>query len=102
MGQRTDLQTELETILGSKNVYFQPPESIKINYPAIVYARSSGDTRFADNQSYTFFQSYDVTAIDRNPDSNLGKDILKHFPMARFDRSYTSGNLNHDIIHLYY
>ena len=35
--RRNDLQKLLVEVLGSKNVYFQPPESVKMKYPAIVY-----------------------------------------------------------------
>lgn len=38
MASRLNLQTFLEEILESRNVYFQPPESVKMKYPAIVYA----------------------------------------------------------------
>jgi len=33
MGTRLELQNLLENILGSRNVYFQPPENLKLNYP---------------------------------------------------------------------
>ena len=56
MDSRPNLQTKLEQILGSRNVYFQPPESIKLNYPAIVYKRSNIQNTFADNEVYK--QSY--------------------------------------------
>lgn len=102
MGQRAKLQAELQEVLGSANVYFQPPESVKMKYPAIVYEKTTGDSRFADDHSYTFYQAYSVTSIDANPDSETPKKILEHFPMSRYDRSFTSGNLNHEVINLYY
>ena len=49
MASRLDLQTFLEELLESKNVYFQPPESVKMNYPAIVYALDDIDNVQADN-----------------------------------------------------
>lgn len=52
MGSRLELQSELEKILGSRNVYFQPPASVKIKYPAIVYSRKSIDNNFANNTVY--------------------------------------------------
>ena len=36
---RLELQSVLEQTLGSRNVYFQPPASVKMKYPAIVYER---------------------------------------------------------------
>ena len=37
MAPRLDLQKLLVELLGSDNVYFQPPPSVQMNYPAIVY-----------------------------------------------------------------
>ena len=52
MSNRLDLQAIFEKILGSRNVYFQPPESVKLNYPAIVYAIKDIETTFDDNKAY--------------------------------------------------
>ena len=49
MASRLDLQTFLEELLKSKNVYFQPPESVKMKYPAIVYALDDIENVHADN-----------------------------------------------------
>ena len=40
MKTRYELHEFLCEILGSRNVYFQPPESVKMKYPAIVYERT--------------------------------------------------------------
>lgn len=40
MNRRYELQAVLEGILGSGNVYFQPPENLKMRYDCIVYERS--------------------------------------------------------------
>ena len=52
MGTRMDLQVLLETLLGSTNVYYQPPETLKMNYPAIIYSKSRIDTKKADDSTY--------------------------------------------------
>lgn len=102
MGQRIDLQYELEGILGSSNVYFQPPEGVKIRYDAIVYKRSTSDVKRADNRAYLLTRAYEVTAITVDPDSDLIDRIVKHFPMARPGRHYVADNLNHDTCTIYY
>lgn len=93
---RLDLQLLLEGILGSRNVYYQPPESVKMKYPAIVYERNSIDNEFADNMVYTQNTQYSVTVIDKNPDSKIVKKISL-LPMCRHDRHFVADNLNHDI-----
>lgn len=101
MESRLKLQTELETILGSRNVYFQPPESIRMIYPAIVYSRARIDNRHANDFVYKQDDAYEVIVIDRNPDSEIVRKISK-LPKCRFDRHYKADNLNHDVFTLYY
>ncbi len=101
MGSRLKLQSELEKILGSRNVYFQPPSSLKIKYPAIVYSRNSIDNNFANNSVYKQDMSYMLTVIYTDPDSEIPINISK-MKKCRFDRHYTADNLNHDVFTLYY
>lgn len=99
MGSRLGLQDLLETLVD--NVYFQPPESLKLSYPCIVYSRSDMDTKFADDIPYAHSKQYQLIVIDKDPDSNIpGKVAL--LPMCTFDRHYTANNLNHDIFDIYY
>lgn len=101
MGQRLDLHQILIDILGSSNVYFQPPQNLQMNYPCIVYRRDDANTQFADNNPYSHRKQYQVTVIDQNPDS-LIPDKVAALPMCVFDRFYTSDNLNHDVYNLFF
>ena len=101
MGSRTALQTVLEGILGSENVYFQPPASVSMNYPAIVYNRDYSDVKFSGNKPYSLTKRYSVTVIDKNPDS-LVPDKVAALPMCLFTRHYKADNLNHDVFNLYF
>lgn len=83
------------------NVYFQPPESVKLLYPCIIYNRSSGDTQFADNNPYVFQKRYQVMVIDPDPDSEILEKVAS-MPMCVMDRHYTANNLNHDVFNLYF
>ena len=101
MATRVDLQNVLEELLGSRNVYYQPPESLKMNYPAIVYARKTIDNSYANNSVYKQNYAYEITVIDKNPDSEIVNKISK-LPTCRFDRHFKSDNINHDVFTLYY
>lgn len=101
MAMRVDLQNVLEELLGSRNVYYQPPESIKMSYPAIVYSRKTIDNSYANNSVYKQNYAYEITVIDKNPDSEIVNKISK-LPTCRFDRHFKSDNLNHDVFTLYY
>ena len=101
MATRVDLQNVLEELLGSRNVYYQPPESLKMNYPAIVYSRKTIDNSYANNSVYKQNYAYEIIVIDKNPDSEIVNKVSK-LPTCRFDRHFKSDNLNHDVFTLYY
>lgn len=101
MASRLQLQTELEELLGSRNVYFQPPAPVRMQYPAIVYSRSNIENRHADNNVYMQSCFYEITVIDEDPDSEIVEKVSK-LPTCRFDRHYKADNLNHDVFTLYY
>lgn len=102
MGRRLQLQTLLESLIptGSK-VYFQPPENVKMVYPCIVYERDFAATAFADNSPYRHTKRYQVTIIDRDPDSEIPEKV-KLLPMSSFVRHFTEDGLHHDIYQLYF
>lgn len=102
MGSRLELQAELENILGSENVYFQPPESVRMSYPAIRYKLSGKDLKHANNRIYLKTNEYEGVIITRDPDSDIPDAILEHFEMISFGRPYTADNLNHYPFTIYY
>lgn len=101
MGKRTDLQTELETLLGSDKVYFQPPSTIKISYPCIIYELADVKTLHANNKVYKTDKGYKVTLIHKDPDNDI-VDKLIDFPKSKYNNSFTSDNLNHYVFTIFY
>lgn len=95
------LQAKLEELLGSRNVYYQPPESLKMKYPAIRYSRSDIVSNYADNIKYSKHDRYELIVIDRLPDNEVIDKILE-LPYSSYDRHYAADNLNHDVITIYY
>ena len=101
MAQRLELQVILVELLGSNNVYFQPPPSVNMKYPCIIYQRDYAHAEFADNIPYKNKKRYQITIIDPNPDSAI-PDKVAELPLCSFDRFFTSDNLNHDIYRLFF
>lgn len=101
MGSRSDLQILLRGILETNNVYFQPPPTVKMEYPCIVYRRDFATTLFAGNQPYQHTKRYQVIVIDPDPDSVIPAKVAE-LPMCIFDRFYTADNLNHDAFKLFF
>ena len=100
--RRLALQLELEKILGSKNVYFQPPNGTKLVYPCIIYSVGGGDSIYADNKNYYFTYQWEIKYLDTKPINDVVEKIMEQFQMARFNRRYTADHINHDVIILYY
>ncbi len=100
INDRLELHEILCEALGSRNVYFHPPESVKMKYPAIRYSRSGIDITYADNSNYRQDVSYMITVIDRDPDSEIVERVSQ-IPHISYDRSYVADNLNHDVFTLY-
>lgn len=99
--RRLELHEILCDILGSRNVYFQPPESMKMKYPAIVYSRADIDNDYADDGVYLSRRRYSVTVIDEDPDSEI-VDAVALLATCKHSRHYVNDNLNHDVFTLYY
>lgn len=101
MAQRLQLHSILKTILGSNNVYFQPPPLLQMKFPCIIYSRDNAFVAHADNQPYSRRVRYKVTYIDKNPDSAVNEKIAA-LPLCTFDRFYTADNLNHDVYNIFF
>lgn len=99
--RRLELQTLLEGLLGSRNVYFQPPSSVRMQYPAITYFRDDIRNGYANNKAYIQNTAYQVIVIDEDPDSEIVKKVSQ-LPMCTYDRHYVADNLNHDVFILFY
>ncbi len=99
--KRLELHEILCGILGSRNVYYQAPTSIKINYPAIIYKLDDIKNDKADNRVYIQKRTFTVTYIDKSPISNV-VDVLSKYPHCEFSRGFVTDNLNHSVFSLYY
>lgn len=97
-----DLHKELIQLFSPNKVYYNPPETIAMTYPCIVYNKDYIKTNKADNLNFVLHDRYQLTVIDRDPDNTAIKDILLHFQTASFDRRFVSDGLYHDVITLYY
>lgn len=102
MASRLELQTELEEIMENRNVYYQPPASLKMSYPCIRYYKKGNSAVHADDKVYKHVNRYEGIVIDPNPDSEIADTIVYHFEMCSLGQGYTADNLNHFPFTLYY
>ena len=102
MASRLELHEELCEVLGSRNVYFQAPASVKMQYDAIRYSLGGKDLKRANNKIYKSMNKYEGVIITRDTDTTIPDELLAHFEMCSFGRPYTADNLNHYPFTLYY
>ena len=95
-----ELQAKFEELLESRSVYYNPPASVRMTYPAIVFKRSRINVLRANNAVYRQTYPYEVTVITRDPDALIVEKISK-LPMCSFDRSFVSDNLYHNVFTIY-
>ena len=102
MASRLELHEELCAVLGSRNVYFQTPESVKMQYDAIRYELGGKDLKRANNRIYKSTNKYEGVVITRDPDTTIPDQLLARFEMCSFGRPYPADNLNHYPFTIYY
>lgn len=83
------------------HVYFQPPATVRMSYPCIVYERDSANTRYSGDVPYLFTQRYLVTVVDLDPDSEIIAKVAA-LPMSQYNRHWVVENVNHDAFVIYY
>lgn len=99
---RIELHNKFLEKLDISNRYFQPPESIKLKYPCILYDLYRVNQRFADDSNYRIMPCYSVTIIDKSTDIDWIKKMLESFKYCSLERVYNSDNLVHYSFVLYY
>lgn len=102
--KRLKLHEILCDILGSRNCYYEPPSTMRLEYPCFIYGREKSDVKYADNIRYLHTDRYMITAIDSNPDSDLpGKLFSSNLPYLEENRSpYVVDGLYHFVYGLYF
>ena len=91
--KRLKLQNRLETII--EHVYFQPPDTIIMEYPCIVYNLISDNGYYANNALYKHVLEFQITVITTDALPNETMTELLQIEYSRFDRHYVADHLHH-------
>lgn len=102
MDRRQKLHNLLKTVTGINNVYYQPPESVKIKYPCVIYSKKSKYTKRADNSVWGIVDRYEVTIVTNKADTDYADKILEHVQRSSYVRRFIANNLYHDTLSIYY
>lgn len=99
--RRLKLQSKLEELLGSRNVYYNPPTNLKMEYECIRYSLSDIRIEYADDIKYSKMKQYDLIVISRVSDPEI-VDKLLELPYCSMGSPYKADNLNHYPLTLYW
>lgn len=102
MGTRQELSIKFSEILGNMNVYFQPPEFVKLKYDCIIFKDVTPFARRANNFVYILQHKYQVTYVTSNPNSTIPDKMLTSFQMIDRVNDYVSDGLYHYVFELYF
>ena len=95
-----DLLHLLQQVVQHNRVYFQPPENLKIGYPAVVFHLSKIEIDHASDEPYKGAREYSVTLITKDPEPDVIDKILK-IPYSSLDTTYISDGMNHFVFTVY-
>ena len=94
---RLAIQAKLQSFLPSgKKVYFQPPSSVSLTYPCIIYFRHRGESFHSVNRPYVYIPIYDVQVIETDPECPVSQAIGKQLEGSRYDRGWEEESLYHN------
>ena len=101
MDRRLQLHDLLIDILGSRNVYFQPPDGSTVKYPCIIYSIDDIDINHANNKPYAHKTKYLIKLVDKNIETST-KDKILLLSTCKFVDHYVSNNLHHFLFNIYF
>lgn len=84
-----------------RHVYYQPPASVRLQYPCVVYRLDDMPIIHANNRPYHWDHAYQLTVIDRDPESEI-REKMAELPTCRFQRAYVADNLHHYVFRVYH
>lgn len=98
---RVELDRILRTTLGTTNVYFDPPESFKLQFPCIVYSLSGNNEWKADNITYIRTKRYRMIYITKDADDPM-VDTLEDLEFCHLINPYTADGVFHYAFDIYF
>lgn len=95
MSSRLDLHNKLVSILGTNNVYYQPPENLKMTYPCIRYNLTKVNAVKASDSVHILHPRYEIMLISTKNMDSLSVRILCEIPQTIMERVYISDGMYH-------
>ena len=87
----------IKEVTGLTHVYYDPPESVLMEYPAIVYKKTKMPALYANNKKYVKSIAFEVQVICEDPDT-IYVDKVQDIKFSAFDRHFVADDLHHDVL----
>lgn len=97
--KRIDLHRTLKDIC--PNCKYQPGGNETLTYPCIIYSLENMPAKHADNIPYYIGHTYQLTVIDRDPESSI-REAVARLPRCEFVRAFDNDNLHHYVFRIDY
>lgn len=98
----TRLELHNQLLKFSDNVYYQPPSTIKMRFPCIVYNKSDAKRLYSNDGMYSRKQQYQITVISPDPDSLTAEELETHFEYCKITNYLKVDNLHNTHLTIYY
>lgn len=102
MASWSELRTDLIRITGLKNVYYQPPASVRMSYPCIRFKLEGTDIEYASNKPYRTMKKYQIVYITNKANDDMITLLPENLRYCTFEHPYSSDNLYHYVFKTYY
>lgn len=96
MKTRAEMQSMLEDVLGSSNVYFQAPPNTGMSYPCIVFRFVRFNIQRADNKPYVVSGHWEVHHMYKNPKNDLKEKFIFEVPFCTWDKRLVAKDVYND------
>ncbi len=92
---RMEFGKKLRSLEDGSHTYFQPPSSVRIEYPCFIYSRDVGRTMRADDRRYGYAEGYEVIYITTDPDTVTPQKVMDAFTYCSDGKPYIKDGLYH-------
>lgn len=79
---------------------YQPPGTLYLQYPSLVYHVIDIETDYANNEIYSATIVYEVTYISRDVTDNTPFQMIAEIPYTTFSNAYVVDKLNHTLLNI--
>lgn len=91
------LHNQILSLYPGLNVYFRPSSTFQLEYPCIVYNRTTHPTTYANDTSYRVGSAFDVVLLTTLHDIVTDTKAMLGIPGCSFKTTYITNDIVHNV-----